>query len=82
MAPGVNIYSTFLNNRYANMSGTSMATPHVAGVAGLIRSADRNITASRAKEIIKNTANYAGNPYEYGSGIVDAYKALIAVSGR
>ena len=82
MAPGVNIYSTFLNNRYANMSGTSMATPHVAGIAGLIRSADRNITASRAKEIIKNTANYAGNPYEYGSGIVDAYKALIAVSGR
>lgn len=82
MAPGVDIYSTFLNNKYMYMSGTSMATPHVAGVAGLIKSVNRNISASKAKEIIKNTANYAGDQYEYGSGIVDAYKALEAVSGH
>jgi subtilisin len=31
-APGVKILSTYLNNRYAIMSGTSMATPHVAGL--------------------------------------------------
>lgn len=36
-APGVNIYSTVLNGGYSSLSGTSMACPHVAGAAGLIK---------------------------------------------
>ena len=36
-APGVGIYSTLLNGSYGSYSGTSMATPHVTGLAGLIK---------------------------------------------
>ena len=46
-APGVDILSTLPGNRYAYYSGTSMATPHVSGVAALIKS--QNPTANDAK---------------------------------
>jgi len=41
-APGSSIYSTFPGNGYATLSGTSMATPHVSGLAALIKAASPN----------------------------------------
>jgi len=55
-APGVDIISTFLNNGYDSLSGTSMATPHVAGVAALVKAANFGLSGSQIKDIILNTA--------------------------
>jgi subtilisin family serine protease len=51
-APGVSIVSTYPGNRYASLSGTSMATPHVAGVAALAWSLAPNATVAEIKSAI------------------------------
>ncbi|WP_077617485.1 S8 family serine peptidase [Bacillus sinesaloumensis] len=81
MAPGSNIYSTYPNSRYTSLSGTSMATPHVAGVAGLIRAANPDISVAQARQILRDTAQEAGSFTQYGYGIVDAHAAVVAASG-
>lgn len=43
VAPGVDIYSTYLRNEYCKMSGTSQASPFVAGICALIKSALKNL---------------------------------------
>jgi subtilisin family serine protease len=54
--PGVQIYSTVPKNEYAKYSGTSMASPEVAGIATLIRSYYPQLSASQVKHIIMNSA--------------------------
>lgn len=64
-APGSSIYSTYKSSSYNSLSGTSMATPHVAGLAGLLASQGRS--ASNIRAAIENTADPVGLSYwKYG----------------
>ena len=56
-APGSGILSTAPNNEYIKLSGTSMACPHVAGLAALILSARPELTAVQVKKIIMDTVD-------------------------
>ncbi len=60
VAPGVDIYSTTPGNTYSSFNGTSMATPHVAGVAALMLSANPNLTPAEVESILTKTANPTG----------------------
>ncbi|QTY26642.1 S8 family serine peptidase [Flavobacterium sp. CS20] len=51
-APGAEIYATVPNNEYKFLSGTSMASPNVAGVAAVIRSLFPKLTATQVKSVI------------------------------
>jgi subtilisin family serine protease len=80
-APGVNIYSSFPDDTYAFLDGTSMASPHVAGLAGLIRSRNRTLTSAQVRGIIEGTCDNidAQNPGfagKLGKGRINAAKAL------
>ncbi|MBP3951187.1 S8 family peptidase [Bacillus suaedae] len=78
-APGEHIPSLFPDNNYVVMSGTSMAAPHVAGLAGLIRSFSPELTNKQVYEVITSTATDLGtrgyDPY-YGFGEIDVEAAL------
>jgi len=85
VGPGVGIRSTFLNGGFDDLSGTSMATPHVSGVAALVRSADSSLTAAQVRDRLRSTArplrDTAGDPVpneRYGMGVVDAAAAIEA----
>lgn len=78
-APGESIASTYPDNEYAAMSGTSMASPHVAALAAMIRSANPSLTNAEVMDIIKQTAVDLGTPgYDpyYGYGQIDVVTAL------
>jgi thermitase len=54
-APGLNIMSTLPQNKYANLSGTSMATPLVSGLVALLASKQPNITGAQARALLQHT---------------------------
>jgi subtilisin family serine protease len=63
---------------YASFQGTSMATPHVAGVAALVRAANPSLTPDQVRQVLKSTATPLGPNAnnEYGSGLVNAREAV------
>ena len=56
-APGTSIWSTYYDGNYASMTGTSMATPHVSGVAALVKAVHPSLTFEQIKNIILSTVD-------------------------
>lgn len=76
-APGVDVVSTYLGDSYAYMSGTSMASPNVAGVAALLLSRNPALTTAELKQALMNTAEPKGLPAVTGARV----NAALALAG-
>ncbi|NTS77753.1 S8 family serine peptidase [Catenovulum sp. SM1970] len=77
-APGVGVNSTWNNNGYKSISGTSMATPHVSGVAALVWGNFPECSNQQIRDALNSTAKDKGTPgrdNSYGYGIVQAKAA-------
>lgn len=76
VAPGEKILSTFLRGKYATLSGTSMATPHVSGALALIKvlannAFERNLTEPELyAQLIKRTVPLGNSPKLEGNGLL------------
>ncbi|HQC15789.1 S8 family peptidase [Mesotoga prima] len=82
IAPGVSILSSIPGDGYAYYSGTSMASPHVAGVAALVLGANPELTNDDVRLILQQTAENLGLKQEHqGYGLVRADLAVQAGSG-
>lgn len=81
MAPSEDLVGAYPGNRYAEWAGTSGATPIVAGIVALVRSAYPNLDAANVINRILATATPVTSTRPdplYGYGLVDAYQAVVA----
>lgn len=69
-----------LRTNFSAFNGTSMASPHVAGVAALVKAANKNLTAAQVRKILSETADSLEanpeRPNEFGTGLVNAKAAV------
>lgn len=80
-APGVNVLSTAKGGGYVFMNGTSMAAPHVSGLAALILSLHPEYTPAQVRQVIRTSADdvgVAGPDIQSGMGRINAPAALSA----
>lgn len=87
-APGYRIYSTYYdlstNGGYAYMTGTSMASPYVTGLVGLVASLDETLTASEIIDLMTANADDLGDEGKdasFGYGRINAYTTMVAANG-
>lgn len=79
VAPGVNISSAAFKGGYTNMSGTSMATPHVAGALAVLSQAQPDVATPELAKTLKETTvdlGTAGEDSVYGSGRIDLMRSV------
>jgi subtilisin family serine protease len=75
-APGVDILSTLFNDTYDTWSGTSMSTPLVAGIIGLMLSHTPGLNQAEVRTILRSTTDPVQSNLYIGTGRVNAYTAL------
>jgi len=84
-APGSGVFSTCRGGGYCYKSGTSMAAPHVAGLAALVYAQEPTLTPDQVAQLLKETAQDIGNPgwdpYT-GWGRIDAFRALTRMNAQ
>jgi bacillopeptidase F len=83
-APGVSVRSAVGGGGYADFDGTSMAAPHINGVAALMLEASPELGVDEIKQIIYDSAVDLGAPGEdnqYGWGMIDAFACVQRVLG-
>ncbi|MCP3903411.1 MAG: S8 family serine peptidase [Planctomycetes bacterium] len=81
VGPGVDVRSAAPGGGYSLKSGTSMSTPHLNGVAALVRQACPALSVQQVKQILHDTAvdlGAVGDDDDYGWGMVDAFEAVNA----
>lgn len=70
-APGVLVYSTYLEGSYEYLQGTSMASPYVTGAAALLLSKYPDLSPVEVKSQLEKTAQGSGFTEELGYGVID-----------
>lgn len=84
-APGVRVFSAMPNGLWGESTGTSMATPHVAGAVALLRSAQGGLSVDQLETALESTAWHptpgTAPDTRYGHGRIDVHTAIASVLG-
>jgi len=83
VAPGVGIRSSMHGGSYTTWNGTSMAAPHVSGLAALLLQVNPNLSVTETAQVITQTAISRGGTRPnniFGWGRIDAYRAVASVA--
>ncbi len=78
-APGVEIYATLPDNKYGALSGTSMSTPYVAGLIGIMKSINPDMTTKEAFDILNDSGQATQDAQQIGR-LIQPKKAVESVN--